>query len=151
MTFDTGILLVPAQMPTGFAGGNVMPLSPVPPVYAVSGMLLANQPYIATAPLVSMGTLCAGDVFTLLFRNPSSATQSALADGATALLTFALFGGALAYGSVRLASATVSTRSGAGSTTYVPRAFGGTLILTSGGVLTSTLLVTVTLLHDIPV
>jgi hypothetical protein len=88
----------------GVVGTATLPVRVVRPVYAVGGTLLADQPYLTTAPAPSPGatTISAGTPFTLFFQSPTSGTQTLLANGNTVTLTFGLADGRRATGRVRV-------------------------------------------------
>jgi hypothetical protein len=96
-------------VPPVIFAGTTMPLFPItPPVYQANGVILQDVPTVMTAPAVQGKLIAAGSVFTLLFSNPSAGTQSALANGLVVTLTFALYGGGMATGSVLCASSLTS-------------------------------------------
>ena len=92
------------------SGTQVLSLDYPPTLpYSVNGTVLDSQPTTMTAPVATAGTIAAGATFTLLFSNPSSATQAALANGSTVTLRFGLVDGSSVSGQVTLASTLVGT------------------------------------------
>lgn len=72
--------------------------------YAVNGITLDSQPFVATAPLVLSGVVPAGSCFYLLFSGASLATMQALASGTQTVLHFSLLDGSMLTGRVAIQS-----------------------------------------------
>ncbi len=95
----------PAVQDIPAVSGTTLPIfPPFAGRYAVNGAILADQPILTSAPFLQGITVPAGSVFTLLFSNPSTPTQTALASGASVSLTFALFTGMMVTGQVQVVS-----------------------------------------------
>lgn len=78
---------------------------PVPFPYKMNGTTLDSQPYLWTMPPLAGTVVPAGSLFTLLFANPSAATQTALTNGTQGTMTFLVNGGQPVSGTVQIASA----------------------------------------------
>lgn len=95
----------PDHSPYLGGGGETLPVRNVQSFYRSGGMLLVDQPYLATAPMVMGRTIPAGSVFLLLFQSPTSGTRNILANGATlSSFTFGLATGETVSGPVLVSS-----------------------------------------------